>query len=86
MRHPHEMDHRAVGARVYGTGRPNATAGTVDPSGYVGRGLRSGLAKSILGGPRRGPDPTALVGETVARTPTATLAAMLISRGRRRSR
>lgn len=76
------MDQRAVGARFYGSGRPNATSGTVDPTGYVGRGLRSGLAKAILHGPARGPDPTQFVGETAAATPLPVLAAMLRARRR----
>lgn len=82
MRNPHAAD-RSAGARVYGAGSDAATAGTVDPSGYVGRGLRSGLARSILHGSRRGPDLSQLLGETASRLTTTEVAAMLRARGRR---
>lgn len=45
----HTQDRLATGSPTYGGGSNAATFGTVDPSGYVERSRRSGLAKSILG-------------------------------------
>lgn len=70
----HGQDRRATGNPVYRGAGPNPTSGTVDPSGYVDRERRSGLAKAILtpsgesgaGTSQPGVSPD-LVGETASR-------------------
>jgi hypothetical protein len=74
----HGQDRRATGNPVYRGAGPNPTSGTVDPSGYVDRERRSGLAKAVLAAGRPGAsqaqpagggpsvDPQ-LVGETASR-------------------
>lgn len=72
-RKPHEQDRLATGAPRYGGGSNAATIGTVDPSGYVDRERRSGLAKALLQRQRGAVQPSAgavqpsQVGETASR-------------------
>lgn len=85
-RRKHAQDRLATGNPVYGMGGSNAaTIGTVDPTGYVERGRRSGLAASLLartklqqppGGDPAGQAPggdgqagAQLVGQTTAASP-----------------
>lgn len=88
----HAMDRHAVGDKVYGTGTRTATAGHVDPTGYVERGLRSRLAAAVLSGrqqsdaQRNDEQQTALTpqmfGETAFRSSMGALARMLIAKRR----
>lgn len=71
----HEQDRLATGNPTYGGGSNAATFGTVDPTGYVERSRRSGLARSILAGgqagngkqPAAGSIDPAMLGETASR-------------------
>lgn len=70
----HAQDRLATGNPVYNGASNAATFGTVDPSGYVDRERRSGLAKQLLHGTRPRPDQAgpgsadpAMVGETASR-------------------
>ena len=91
----HAQDRNATGSPVYNGASNAATMGTVDPSGYVDRERRSGLAAAMLGRPGRRPgakgDPQMLqtqpqdVGETASRLPRRqvirTLAARMNGQG-----
>lgn len=77
---PHSYNRYATGNKTYEGGRPVATTGTVDPTGYVDRGRRSQLAASILNRkPGMAHPPESFVGETVARTPVHILAGILLA-------
>lgn len=74
-----------TGNKVYGGGRNYATAGTVDPAGYVDRERRSGLAQSALH-PTGGHKPEMMLGETAARLPAHLLARIMLERKGARTR
>jgi hypothetical protein len=83
----HTQDRRSTGNPVYNGSSNAATFGTVDPSGYVDRERRAGLAKSILQGQvgqqapgADGQDPSLLVGETASRADPAQVIRMLQAR------
>jgi hypothetical protein len=94
-RRKHAQDRLATGAPRYGLGGSNAaTIGTVDPTGYVERSRRSGLARSLLSrqqgptgqGPAAqapGADGSQLVGQTASRTPTPEIVRRLAARMQR---
>lgn len=92
-RRPKAQDRLATGSPTYGAGGSNApTSGTVDPTGYVERSRRSGLARSILArtqtptaGPALQQPGSALVGETASRTDPRAVARTLAARMRRRT-
>lgn len=69
-----------TGNKVYGGGRSYATAGTVDPAGYVDRERRSGLAKAALHPTGGGYLPEAMVGETSFHLPAHVLARIVLAR------
>lgn len=90
-RRKHAQDRLATGAPRYGLGGSNAaTIGTVDPSGYVERSRRSGLARSLLArqaapgttpaGQEPGADGAQLVGQTASHTPTPEIVRRLAAR------
>lgn len=84
----HAQDRRATGAPVYNGASNAATIGTVDPTGYVEREQRSGLAKQLRARWQpAGQDPAQLVGETASRADPKVLARMLAARmGQQRGR